>query len=223
MTESSKTKSKVKLLLGRPSPRCYIPAVEENNPKLPCKLVIPQHYNEYDAYQIMRDAFLRLKDYTHLVIATDDIVVLPEHIEQLQKDLEENDYPVLSGIMNVDLDDKVFVNICHTLPTKQRRGRKYNWITRDLLPEWDIFQAEFSGFPLMAIRRDIVERFEFRGDRVFEGLPPTRGASYDLVFCWDCKENGIPIYVDSRIDMLHLRTKGGCVINKEEQKVVFMN
>lgn len=166
----------------------------------------------------MRDYFLSHKEYTHLVIATDDIVVKPEHITQLQKDLEEHDYPVLSGIMNVDLDDKVFVNICQTMPTKQRKGRKYNQYTRDTLPDENIFQVGFSGFPLMAIRRDIVEQFEFRGDRVWQGLSSDRGASYDLVFCWDCKDSNIPIFVDKRIDMLHLRTKGGLVINDKDAR-----
>jgi len=213
--------NKIKLLLGRPSPRCYIPAVEENNPLLPCSMIIPKHYSEYRAYKIVRDHFISHKEYTHLVIATDDIVVLPEHIIQLEKDLEKHDYHVLSGMMNVDLDDEKYVNICHTIPTKQRKGRKYGWVPRSVLPEWDIFEAEFSGFPLMAIRRDIVERFEFRGDRVWQGLTSDRGASYDLVFCWDCKDNNIPIFVDQQIDMLHLRTNGGLVINdKDEQTVV---
>lgn len=213
--------NKVNLLLGRGSPRNYIPAVEENNPLLPCDRLIVKYYLEYPAYKIMRDYFLDHKEYTHLVLATDDIVVLPEHIEQLQKDLKKEDYPILSGIINVDLDDEKYINVCLDMPSKQRSGRKYKWMTRNILPEWDIFQVDFSGFPLMAIRRDVVEQTEFKCDRIYQGLPANRGASVDLVFCWECKENRIPIHVDQMIDMVHLRTKGGIMLGDKTKEVLF--
>lgn len=209
-----------KLLLARGSPRCYIPAVEENNPKLPCDRLIVKYFPEWHAYQIMRNFFLQRKEYTHLVLATDDIVVTPKDIQQLSRDLSRCDYPVLSGLMNVDLDDQVFVNLSMSLPMKDRKLRKYSWMTRDeVFVKEDIFQVAFSGFPLMAIRRDVVEKLSFDADKVFQGLPPHRGASLDFVFCWYCSERNIPIMVDKRIDLLHLRTSGGLEVNKKEKKV----
>jgi len=211
----------VNLLLGRGSPRCYIPAVEENNPKL-CDKIIPRYYPEWHAYNLMRNYFLRHEEYTHFVLATDDIVVKPSHISRLEKDLSRNNYPVLSGLMNVDLDDQVFVNLSMSLPMKNRKLRKYSWMTReDVFVEEDLFQVAFSGFPLMAIRRDIVKSTSFDADKVFDGLPPYRGASLDFVFCWYCQMKDIPVMVDKRINLLHLRTAGGLEVNKKQKKLVF--
>jgi len=177
---------------------------------------------EWPAYNFMRLFFLRNPDYSHLVLATDDIVVEPKHILMLQRDLAKHDYPVLSGLMNVDLDDEVFVNLSMSLPMKDRKLRKYSWMTRrEVFVKEDIFQVAFSGFPLMAIRRDIVKKLSFDADRVFKGLPPHRGASLDFVFCWYCQEQEIPVMVDKRIDMLHLRTAGGLKVSKENQKLMY--
>lgn len=201
--------NKVKLLLGRGSPRSNIDLVEMWNAKLPCDKIIPRFTSEHKAYREMRHYFLTREEYTHLVLATDDIVVHPAHIDQLIEDLEVNDYPVLSGMMNVEQIDQKYVNISMTLPIKDRKHRQYVWVTREELKGMaDIFKVAFSGFPLMAIRRDVVNKIMFDADRVFEGLTPDRGASLDTVFCWYCKERDIPILVDQRINMKHLRKSG---------------
>ena len=100
------------------------------------------------------------------------------------------------------------LNICHILGFKDRKLRSYEWITRDDLPKDDIFLVKFAGFGLTAVRRDIVESIPFAGDGVFKGKGMEFGASLDFVFCWTCHENEVPIYVDKRIDMEHLRSFG---------------
>jgi len=170
----------------------------------------------------MRNFFLKNEQYTHLLLATDDIVVKPIHIHQILRNLKTFDYPVLSGLMNVDLDDEVFVNLTMSLPMKNRRLRQYSWMTRrELFVKEDIFQVAFSGFPLMCIRRDIVKRIPFDADRVFEGKPPENGASLDFVYAWYCEEHNVPVMVDKRIDLLHLRTKGGLMLNSKRKHTIF--
>lgn len=202
----------VKLLLGRASPRCNIDDVENENLKLPCDILQLRFYGEYEAYRLMRNYFLEHPDYTHLVLATDDVLVRKEHIEILQNDLESKDYPVLCGMMNVEQDEFMKyegnLNISFELALKDRQLRHYNWIRRNELPNRDMFQVKFNGFALMAIRRDIIEKNEFACDGVFRLRGVISGASVDLVFCWYCHENSIPIFVDKRIDMKHLRTSG---------------
>lgn len=214
--------NKVKLLLCRGSPRSDIINVETWNDKLSCDNYIVRYLPEHRAYKEMRRYFLEHKEYTHMVLATDDIVVLPEHVKKLQRALEEYDCPVLSGMMNVDQNDTKTVNISYRIATKERRFRTYYWIHRKDLPKDDIIQVEFSGFPLMAIKREIVERFEFDADRIFEGKKSENGASLDLVFCWKCKENNIPIYVDTRIDMKHLRKSGRMHIHAKQPRFDFI-
>jgi hypothetical protein len=214
--------NKVNLLLFRGSPRSNIHNVERWNERLPCDKLIVRYVLEHPAYKIARNFFLEHTEYTHLVIATDDIVVQPRHIEMLQKDLEEKDYPVLSGMMNVNQSDTEIVNLTTIMPSKQRSGRYYRFIKRqELEGSEDIFQVAFSGFPLMAIRRDIVEKFNFDADRIYQGLDGSRGASLDLVFCWNCQENDIPVWADKRIDMKHLRKSGTKYVGIKPSEVIY--
>lgn len=201
----------MKILLGRASPRANIPEVEDENSKINCDKLLVQYYSEIPAYKIMRDFFLK-NDYDYLVLATDDIVVKPEHIERLKQSLETSGLPVLSGMMNVDqheyLKEDGNLNICYELALKDKKLRYYNWIKRNELPDKEFFQVKFAGFGLTAIRRDIIERYEFAGDGIFKGKGMSFGASLDFVFCWWCHENQVPVWVDSKIDMQHLRTSG---------------
>ncbi len=206
--------NKVNLLLFRGSPRSNIENVEMWNDKLPCDKLIIRFTSEYKAYQRARQEFLDRPEYTHFVIATDDIVVLPKHIERLQKDLEEHDFPVLSGYMNVEQTDTENMNICNKIGMKLRTLRKYEWIKESDLPDDEFIQVEFAGFGLTAIRRDIIESYPiFAADKVFHGEPPHRGASLDFVFCWHCKEKEISIMVDTGIKMKHLRKSGTHRVN----------
>ena len=76
----------VKLLLFRGSPRSDITEVESENQALPCDKLIIRYVGEFLAYKQARRFFLEHKEYTHLVLATDDIVVKPDNIKQLYDD-----------------------------------------------------------------------------------------------------------------------------------------
>lgn len=206
--------NKVNLLLFRGSPRSNIEEVERWNAKLPCDKLLVRHTGEFLAYQIARAFFIKHTEYTHFVIATDDIIVKPSNIKILQKDLEEHDFPVLSGYMNVNQDDWQNMNLCVTLPSKARSGRKYVWMQEDDIPDEMFIEVAFSGFPLMAIRRDVIESYPvFAADKSMEGMAVNRGASLDLTFCWHC-HGKYPITVDTGIKMRHLRKSGFTNVNK---------
>lgn len=211
---------KVNLLLFRGSPRSNIENVEIWNEKLPCDKLIIRFVSEFKAYQRARKEFLNHPEYTHFVIATDDIVVLPKHIQKLQKDLEEHDFPVLSGYMNVNQNDTVDMNICKKIGMKLRNLRKYEWMKIHDIPDGEFIQVEFAGFGLTAIRRDVVESYHiFAADKVFHGEAPHRGASLDFVFCWHCKETNVPIMVDTDIKLKHLRASGTMRVGKRGPKI----
>lgn len=203
----------VKILLARGCPRGDIEFVEIENPKLPCDKLLVMYTNEYKAYAFMRNYFLE-HSYDYLVLATDDIVVLPEHIIQLKKDLEESHYKILGGMMNVDQHEwrtsDGNLNICYQLGVTDRVSRFYDWIKRDALPKEDIFRVAFNGFGLLAIKRSIIEGYEFATDGIWRGPNPgpEKGASVDYVFCRHMADKGIPIFVDKRIDMRHYRLLG---------------
>ena len=223
-----------KLLLFRGSPRSNIEEVENENPKLmkECDILNIRYCFEFDAYKWARDYFLE-HDYDYFVIATDDIIVKPEHIQQLKKDLEirlspQNEefrsFPVISGMMNVDEKDYPDgnLNICSVLALKDKKLRHYDWLDLSRLPKDDIFIVKFAGFGLTAIRRDIVKILPFATDSIFKGKGMQFGASLDFVFCWYCHEYNVPIYVDQRIFMHHLRTHGTPQAG-ERKKEIWLN
>ena len=204
----------MKALLARTSPRCNIPEVEEQS--LPCDVLRVCFYQEYTAFQEIKKFFLN-HDYDYLVIASDDIVVKPEHVEKLLINLDQFD--VLGGMMNVDQKDYPNGNlaISYSLPPLDM---PYDWLTPDRLPESNAFPVEFNGFCLMAIKREIVEKYDFRADSILRGgTDPAFGGSYDLVFCHWCKLNNINIYTDKRIFMKHLRQSGKLRLGEQPQQI----
>lgn len=215
-------------LFFRASPRSNIPDVEKwniENEKI-CDTLYVRFAFEFDAYKFARDYFLDHPEYDYLILATDDIVVEPKHLKQIIKDLEGFDFAVISGMMNVDqqeyMDQWGNLNICPVLAFKDRKLRYYDWYKRNTLPDKDIFKVAFAGFGLTAIRRDIVEMIPFHTDSIFKGTGVASGASLDLVFCWYCYEMGVPVYVDQRIDMQHLRISGHHQAG-ERKKEIWLN
>ena len=177
---------KLKTLLGRGSPRSNIPKVEYNNQFLPCDRLIARYIPEWHAYQIMRNYFLQHKEYTHLVLATDDIVVLKKDIEQLQKNLGD-DYPVIAGIMNVDQDDenqdvpnqfiqKRRLHDDRELPGRDSVERMRVDVSRGIAAVKDLQAPRHRGFPTVELLIEVVpeptdglRQDDSRGNRVDEG------------------------------------------------------
>ena len=124
--------------------------------------------------------------------------------------VDEKDYP--GGNLNITME----------LALRDKKLRYYNWLTRKDLPDKDVFPVKFAGFGLTCIRRDIVELLPFATDSIFRGKGMQFGASLDFVFCWYCHEYGIPIYVDKRIDMLHLRNRGRHKVGERKPVIDFI-
>ncbi len=192
---------KINPLLCIPSPR-DIPQVIQEHDKIPFHKIYSKNMPEVPAYAQFRNYFLEHQEFTHLVICPDDLVVTKKDIEELIKDLEENDYPVLSGICNVgggNLFEKVAIT--HNLPMIHQSN--YEWWSKGELVSTNkkILKVGFSGFPCMFIRRDIVEQITFQGidcgSRQFRAL--------DLKFAHNCNDENIPIHVDTEVLMLHLK------------------
>lgn len=209
---------KVNILHVIPSPRANVPAVLNYQRELPFDRFIPYFLKEVDAYALARDYFLEHKEYTHFAVGTDDIVVKPEHILHLAKDLEETDYPILSGVMNVYQEDWQYLNICKNLVSPRWYDRYYDWIPRKDLPKYTqdgpIIPVAFSGFPLMIIRRDVVEKIPFYSDNMYNDVSYKDGGSLDVQFCYNARREGFEIHADTRVFMEHLRMSGTIRVNK---------
>lgn len=164
---------------------------------------------EQEAYRKARTFFLN-HDYTHLVILPDDLIVTPEDIEVLCEDTRFNNYPIISGITNID-DGETFRGkycVAEHLPTfnGDMTLGSYKWYTEEerqgrLAMLHVVIQVKHIGFPLTFIRRDIIEDVIFR-------VHPTFSCCVDVQFCIDCDRLNIPIFVDLLVVGKHLKREG---------------
>ncbi len=191
-------------LLCIPSPR-DLKAVKQHIDQLRIDKLWLKYYKELEAYQLMREYFLD-NNYTHLIICPDDLIVKRFDLARLLYAIETFDFAVVSGICNVDSgNSKAAFNITYpnNLPDANPAKRSYKWITNNALKRRasnEPFRVGYAGFPLMAIEYDVTKKLPFRNDG---------GCCIDVMFCWDCHHLNIPIYVDPKINLVHLKRGDG--------------
>lgn len=191
----------MKLLFGCPSPFDF-KLVEKHQKNIREDIIKPRYYDELQAYKIIRDYFLSHEEYTHLVIACSDIVVNQSHFDQLKQDLYAKDYDCITGMMNICLEYLDVYNITKNVVYPPEPV--FDWYTESTLPKEDIFEVKWSGFPLICLARRIVERYEFESVGNFIGDHSTKG-SLDVMLCWRFAQDGVKIFADKRIKLLHLK------------------
>ena len=205
--------SVIKPLLCSPSPR-DIKNVYEALKNTGYDRLYAKYYPEKTAYNNLRRYFLDHEEYTHFVICPDDLVIEKEHIDTLIKDLEENDYPTISGVCNVDMgDNKEKLNITENLPHPQRTvperkqvgWRFYSWVPRNTRFIDPIIRVPFSGFAAMFISRDVMKRYKFIDDAKHNGTPDMLTGAIDVMFSNLCAFENVPQMVDTRVRMKHLK------------------
>lgn len=198
-----------KLLIGIPSPR-DLPDFLEATAKLKYDKYWSKYRIEYPAFKAIRDFFLEHKEYTHLAILCDDLIVKQEQAEILLHEAVEGDLSAIGGICNVGRadfpEDNLNISLTH-LTNPFRPERRYEFMT---IREWEelkqtkwIVQTKFQGFPFTIIRRDIIERFPFKTDGFYNNKPE-RGCCTDSVFCWELANALVPMYCDLRVLMYHM-------------------
>ena len=170
---------------------------------------------EHVTYPIIREQFLKNKQYTHLVICPDDLLIDDKNkLELLFKDyesfpLDQRDKIILSGYCNVDTsENSKYANVTQYDVSNTRQGRTYQWFTLEELEgktEDDfLIPVQFAGFPLMVIPRSAIEQIPFKNDS-FTGIFDGNGCCVDVMFCNDAIAKGYSIFVDSRVRLYHLK------------------
>lgn len=227
-------------LFCSPSPR-DIDQVTKCHQQIPFDRVYAKYFVEREAYWHLRNFFLQHPEYTHMIIIPDDLVFTPQDVKSLYHDLREYDYPILSGICNVDLGEykdkwSITQNLPHPVrplkkcddPTRKRAWlgwRWYAWFDDDTIKaeqqrqKSEIIRVPHSGFALQCIRRDVVEAIEFTTDGPDNGLANVETSSVDVMYSNSCAIAGIAIMVDPRIRMLHLRESGPVEITLGEPEI----
>lgn len=186
-------------LLFIPSPR-DIPEVIESWDTIRHDRLIIKRKLEPRAYREGRDFFLEHKEYTHLVICPDDLVLNSSGFNILMDDIKEHNYATISGIANID-ETSLNVKCCQ--PTGSLEGDKPpsdNWYRTDrtpYLPTEPIFEAGHSGFACQFISRRLMQNLSFTGIK--------DGGFMDWKMSKECKDLKIPIMIDRRAEFYHMR------------------
>lgn len=211
----------MKPLLFIPSPRDipeFLDAVSKlHYDKYWVKYRTPEIY----AYLEARNYFLTHEEYTHFVLLPDDLIVTEDDVSKLLSYVEKDQsLKVVSGFCNIDTTNlKDYPNICIDEISDIREKRVYKWITFQQLEEHvkthtlanGLVKVYFSGFPLMVIAREVLEKVKFRNDSV-DGLSKN-GCCTDVTFCVDVHRAGFEIFIDPKMRLKHLKINDGTFQN----------
>ena len=193
----------MKLIIGIPSPR-EIPQFTEAIAKIPYdKVWIKNAGMELEPYKRMRDFFLSHKEYTHLAICSDDLIVHPEGVEKIIRDSKL--YPVVMGICNVDIRDHPdgWMAASKNLPSGYEPERYYEFYKRKAMH--GIMRVGWAGFAFAIFSRHIVERIPFDDDGRWNN--GRHAGANDIAMCHDLNRLDIPIMVDTSVYFYHHRIR----------------
>lgn len=172
------------------------------------KLWFKDNFDELQVYQVFREYFLEHKEYTHFVILPDDLFIDPESIEILINDIKKKDYAVISGICNFNCDAWETYDIDLCIDWANTAGKDY--LLANEVPKFQYYSPQgklkgikkvaFAGFPVMFIRRDVIEKIPFG----------SVGKGIDSFFAVELMKNRIDQYVDFDARNIHLKGIENC-------------
>ncbi len=192
-----------------------------------------RNYMHDEAHQIARDYFLANPQYSHFLFLCEDMFFTPDHIRLLIKDVEEGDYPVISGWSNVDWthqEGNISFRDMKNLVVRGREVYQHPKITDLVLGKhgFPIVKVWFMGTTLAMIKREVVEKLSFGAytnideghtQKMF-GVRRRFGIMQDFQLCLECARLGIPIYVDLRVFCAHMVQPIGTFTAKGKPRTV---
>src|SRR6476619_4030303 len=207
-------------LLFIPSPR-DIPEVKESVDKLKIDKIWIKYYGQEEAYKTARQYFLEHKEYTHLVIHPDDLLVTPLNLEYLLIDRDMVIYGWCINTIREDWQQLNQSNISDYLSYEKPREATYESFQfmpveriNDLLRNGIAkIKVKFAGFALTSIPRNVVEQVPFIADG---------DCCMDSTFALDLDAHGIEQYVNIRVRTKQIRRISEEIqTGKKEKRIIF--
>lgn len=203
------------------------------------KLIIKNHMH-HKAHQIGMKYFFSHPEYDYYIISTDDALGTPYHIRLLLENAEKHKFPVVSGWCSIDPQKNglaaLAVKPCHPNVAKTRKVQPYGYHfipVKDVLVGkhgYPFIKAWFNANALNLVRRETLRKVPYRPFKLQRDklciTPKTkkqgRGIMFDLQFALDCASKKIPIKVDTRIFLLHAKTKERSKVGREKREIKFV-
>jgi hypothetical protein len=210
-------------LIFIPSPR-DIPEVKKQWHNIKYDKYIVKYTPQLEAYTKGKQFFKEHEEYTHFIIMPDDLEVYPSDIERLIINAKIDPDYVHSGMCNIDETRLQVFNIqplgCDFTRDHPPSQNWYNTETKNYkgvdFPDSTFFQVGFVGFALTIIPRDVLLKASW------VGASHGGHGNFDWQFCRDCDKMGVPIFVETSINMFHRRfeqTKKAKQIASGEQDI----
>ena len=188
-------------LLFMPSPR-DIPQVKQAWTKLPYDKFIVKYKNQKEAYAEGREFFLQHEEYDYIVICADDLVIQPEDLETLLKDVQEFKFKQLDGICPLDETMPEFYACqplgCDVSGNQPQMGYGC-WYMKETIPDDTYLRVGHSGAVCRVIERELFTKLTFTGGN------DTKDGWFDFGMTKEMNELKVPIMVNTTVLMEHLR------------------
>jgi hypothetical protein len=142
-------------------------------------------------------------DYTHYVMASDDLIVSPLALYEVLQAAKTN--PVTTGYCNFDLTDDPRVGLTKG-PLLERRPSPTSygeWWTQtevDAYPS-DLIPTSFTGWVLTCMPRELWLRYPFQISEL--------GAQSDYALSWRLQQDGVPIVAPKHARTFHVKELHG--------------
>jgi len=196
-----------------------------------------KYYDKPSLLMEIKEFLGKYKEYTHLIIVSDDVVCPYDSVKTLVEDLLVYNFPVLSGCFNfcnMWMNRRGYCTWC-----KNKLSHKWVNIMLKPIPIGEVFsnldvegfvtekwrranpiikRVWFQGFALGVIRRDVYEQIGFKCQDAKRGLYST-----DLPWAVDCAKAGIPQYCDFGVKLHHRAYPQYryLLVGKKQPKIIF--
>lgn len=176
-----------------------IPRVMESWGDIPYDKFLVRMMLEPRAYKTGREFFIDHEEYTHIVIAPDDMVIDYDSFMRLKNDVIEYGFSNISGLANLGQNDPDIYS-CKPVGVPLGQNTKGSYYEKHNLPD-SIFEVGFTGFACQWIERKLVEKLSFTG-----WCNGGKGCM-DAQFSKELSDMGIPQLVDPDTYFPHLRNE----------------
>jgi len=207
-----------KPLIAIPSPR-DIPEVKDAIVRYLQKFdkIWFKYWNQSDEpYKYIKRYFLKSwkKEYTHLIILPDDLVVNEVGVSRLVNKILSNQdrYKVLMGNCKIEYNSPYYA-MTKNLPDLVRSYRLYDWYSEEDIGKdfVGMMKVAYCGTPFAILHKDVVKEASFDNDRKYNG-DIVSGHSEDLVLSHDLDKLNIPIWVHVGAYFVHMKGLKGAEI-----------
>lgn len=148
-------------------------------------------------------AIIEATDYTHYVMASDDLIVTPWALYEVVHAAKR--HPVTTGYCNFDLTDDPRVGLTKgpllaRRPSPASYGDFYTQAEVDAYPD-ELVPTSFTGWVMTCMSRELWLRYPFQISEL--------GAQSDYALSWRLQQDGVPIVAPKHARTFHVKERHG--------------